>query len=220
MHRFHDRRDAGRRLAAALQHLKGLDLVVLALPRGGVPVAAEIASALDGELDVLLVRKLGLPAEPELAMGAIADAPEPIIVRNETELYAAHVPKAAFDAVVAKERAELARRRRLYVGGRRHAAIEGRVVILVDDGIATGATVRAAIAALKAMKPARLVLAVPVAAPDTAAELARDVDELVCLETPHPFGAIGYFYDDFAQVADAEVIDTLARFDRRRGTAP
>jgi predicted phosphoribosyltransferase len=176
-----------------------------------VPVAAEIAAALDAELDILLVRKLGFPFEPEFAMGAIADAPEPIIVRNEAEIRASGVTEAAFEAVCARERAELARRRALYVGDRKHARVAGRTVILVDDGIATGATVKAAIIALRRMQPARLILAVPVGAPDIIATLSREVDELVCLATPHPFGAIGYFYDDFAQVPDAEVIEVLAR---------
>lgn len=211
MTRFRDRRDAGRRLAGRLRAHVGEDAVVLALPRGGVPVAAEIAEALVAELDVLLVRKLGLPSEPELAMGAIADAPEPVIVRNETEIRAAHVSPAEFEAVREREQAELARRRRLYVGDRRHARVAGRTVILVDDGIATGATVRAAIMALRRLGPARLILAVPVAAPDTVDRLRGEVDELVCLETPRPFGSIGAFYDDFAQVSDEVVIATLAR---------
>lgn len=211
MTRFLDRRDAGRQLAAALDAYRGEDVLVLALPRGGVPVAAEIATALDAEFDILLVRKVGFPFEPEFAMGAIADAPEPIIVRNEAEIRASGVTEAAFEAACARERAELARRRALYVGDRKHARVAGRTVILVDDGVATGATVKAAIIALKRMQPARLILAVPVGAPDVIAALRREVDELVCLATPHPFGAIGYFYDDFAQVPDAEVIEALAR---------
>lgn len=211
MIRFLDRRDAGRQLAAGQHAYRGADALVLALPRGGVPVAAEIAAALDAELDILLVRKLGFPFEPEFAMGAIADAPEPIIVRNEAEIRASGVTEAAFDSVCARERAELARRRALYVGDRPHARVAGRTVILVDDGIATGATVKAAIIALKRMQPARLILAVPVGAPDAIAALRGSVDELICLEAPHPFGAIGYFYEDFAQVPDAEVIAALAR---------
>lgn len=211
MTRFLNRRDAGRQLAAALGAYRGEDALVLALPRGGVPVAAEIAAALDAELDILLVRKLGFPFEPEFAMGAIADAPEPIIVRNEAEIRASGVTEAAFEAVCTQERAELARRRALYVGDRKHARVAGRTVILVDDGVATGATVKAAIIALKRMQPARLILAVPVGAPDVIAALRREVDELVCLATPHPFGAIGYFYDDFGQIPDADVIDALAR---------
>lgn len=210
MNHFVDRRDAGRQLAGALRAHRGEDLLVLALPRGGVPVAAEIAAALDAELDILLVRKLGFPFEAELAMGAIADAPEPVIVRNEAEIRASGISEAAFDSVCTRERAELARRRALYVGDRPHARVEGRTVILVDDGVATGATVKAAIIALRRMHPARLILAVPVGAPDVVAQLRREVDELVCLATPYPFGAIGYFYDDFGQLSDAEVVKALA----------
>lgn len=212
MQRFHDRQDAGRRLAAALVPYASSDTLVLALPRGGVPVAAEIAAALGAELDLLLVRKIGFPFEPEFAMGAVADAPEPILVRNEAAIRAARISEAEFDAVATREIAELARRRRLYVGERVHAPVSGRTVILVDDGIATGATVRAALAALRRMKPARLVLAVPIGAPDTIADLGREVDDIVCLMTPTPFGAIGYFYEDFGQVSDEAVIATLARF--------
>ncbi|MCX5512628.1 phosphoribosyltransferase [Kaistia algarum] len=212
MQRFHDRQDAGRRLAAALTSYAGSDALVLALPRGGVPVAAEIAASLGAELDLLLVRKIGFPSEPEFAMGAVADAPVPILVRNEAAIRAAHVSQAAFDEVAAREIAELGRRRRLYVGERAHAPIAGRTVILVDDGIATGATVRAALTALRRMKPARLVLAVPVGAPDMIAELRREVDDMVCLMTPSPFGAIGCFYDDFSQVGDETVVAALAWF--------
>lgn len=215
MTRFRDRRDAGQQLAAALRAYRGADALVLALPRGGVPVAAEIADVLGAELDVLLVRKLGLPFEPELAMGAITDAPEPVVIRNETEIRAARISPVEFEAVRDREQAELARRRRLYVGDRRHARIGGRTVILVDDGIATGATVRAAILALRRLAPARLILAVPVGAPDTVARLQPEVDELVCLKTPQSFGSIGAFYDDFGQVSDETVIRALARFDRR-----
>jgi predicted phosphoribosyltransferase len=209
---FRDRIEAGRRLADALAHLKDRRPVVLALPRGGAPVAAEIAAALSAPLDLVLVRKVGLPGQPELAMGAVVDGAEPITVRNEDVIRIAGIDDTLFARVRDRELAEIERRRRLYLGDRRRVDPKGRVVIVVDDGIATGATVKAALRAIRRRGPERLVLAVPVAPPETIAELRREVDEIVCLETPSPFGAIGYFYMDFTQVDDAAVTDALARF--------
>lgn len=217
---FRDRIRAGRRLAGALAHLKDRRPVVLALPRGGVPVAAEIASALAAPLDLALVRKIGLPGQPELAMGAVVDGAEPITVRNEDVIRLAAIDDVLFARVRDRELAEIERRRKLYLGDRRRVDPKGRVVIVVDDGIATGATVKAALRAIRERGPERLVLAVPVAPPETIAELRREVDEIVCLETPTPFGAIGFFYIDFTQVDDATVAEALARFPVDPADAP
>ncbi|WP_234052328.1 MULTISPECIES: phosphoribosyltransferase [unclassified Xanthobacter] len=211
MKRFRDRIEAGRRLAAALSSYAGRDAVVLALPRGGVPVGAEIATALHAPLDLVLVRKIGLPAQPELAMGAVVDGAEPIVVRNADILAFDRVDEATFQSVCQRELKEIERRRALYIGARRRAPISGRVVIVVDDGIATGATVKAALQAIRARGPQELVLAVPVAPPQTLAELRPQVDAIICPLTPEVFEAIGCFYDDFSQVSDAEVETALAR---------
>jgi predicted phosphoribosyltransferase len=208
---FRDRREAGRRLAEALANYRDARPVVLALPRGGVVVAAEIAAALDAPLDLVLVRKIGLPVQPELAMGAVADgAGTPAVVRNERVIRFGGIDDAGFEAVVARELAEIERRRRRYLADRPPIDVAGRLAIVVDDGIATGATTRAALRSVAARKPARLVLAVPVAPADTVAELRREVDEVVCLETPDDFHAIGVYYLDFRQVGDEEVIRLLA----------
>ena len=209
---FRDRMDAGRRLAKALTKYKGQHAVVLALPRGGVPVAAEIAATLDAPLDLILVRKIGVPSQPELAMGAVVDGVAPIVVRNEEVIRASGTTAHEFDRVCEKERAEIERRRKLYIGDRPRAEIAGRVVIVVDDGIATGTTTRAALQAIRKQKPKELVLAVPVAPRETVAELRGEVDALICLETPEPFLAIGYFYRDFEQVSDEEVVAILRQF--------
>ena len=209
---FRDRSDAGRRLAKALSSYKGRNAIVLALPRGGVPVAAEVAEALDAPLDLILVRKIGVPTQPELAMGAVVDGAAPIIVRNQEVIELSGTTAAEFDAVCAGELAEIERRRKLYLGERTRAPIAGQVVIVVDDGIATGATTRAALKAIRNRKPKELVLAVPVAPPDTIEQLRGEVDALICLETPELFGAIGYFYRDFRQVSDEEVVEILKRF--------
>ncbi|QWG20867.1 phosphoribosyltransferase [Bradyrhizobium sediminis] len=209
---FRDRSDAGRRLANALSAYKGRNAVVLALPRGGVPVAAEVAEALDAPLDLILVRKIGVPSQPELAMGAVVDGPAPIVVRNQEVIELSGTTAEEFDAVCAEELAEIERRRKLYLGERTRAPVAGQVVIIVDDGIATGATTRAALQAIRNRKPKELVLAVPVAPPDTIERLRGEVDALICLEMPELFGAIGYFYRDFRQVGDEEVVETLKRF--------
>jgi putative phosphoribosyl transferase len=207
---FTDRTEAGQRLAEALQHHRGEDAVVLALPRGGVPVAVEIARALAAPLDLLIVRKIGVPAQPELAMGAVVDGADPIVVRNEDVLALTGVSDDAFDAVCTRELAEIERRRVRYLAGRTPVDVAGRVAIVVDDGLATGATMRAGLRALRKRKPKRIVLAVPVAPPDTIAEMQRVADEVVCLETPAFFSSIGSHYADFSQVEDAEVVAVLA----------
>ena len=216
MMEFRDRSDAGRRLAQALSSYKGRRPVVLALPRGGVPVAAEVAAALDAPLDLILVRKIGVPAQPELAMGAVVDGTAPIVVRNEDVIELSGTTADEFDAACASQLAEIERRRQLYIGDRDRAEIAGQVVIVIDDGIATGATTRAALQAIRNRKPKELVLAVPVAPPDTLTKLRGEVDALICLETPEIFGAIGYFYRDFRQVSDQEVVAILNRFPAKR----
>ncbi|MFZ5781657.1 MAG: phosphoribosyltransferase [Pseudomonadota bacterium] len=208
---FRDRTDAGQRLAAALAGYRHQHPIVLALPRGGVQVAARVAQALNAPLDLLLVRKIGVPWQPELAMGAVVDGDEPIVVRNETVIAGCSVEPAAFDAVREREMAEIERRRRLYLGDRPRAGIAGRTVIVVDDGVATGATTRAALRSVAARKPRKLVLAVPVGPADTVAALRDEVDEVVCLEMPEDFRAIGLHYGDFAQVGDEEVRRLLAQ---------
>jgi predicted phosphoribosyltransferase len=209
---FADRVDAGRQLAKALARYKGQDVVVLALPRGGVPVAAQVAEALRAPIDLILVRKIGVPMQPELAMGAVVDGAAPLIVRNEEVIQVANVDEDEFKSVCDAERAEIERRRQLYLGTRKRVDITGRVTIVVDDGIATGATTRAALRATRARKPKKLVLAVPVAPTESLRDMQAEADEVVCLEDHQAFGAIGYYYSDFRQTSDREVIDALARF--------
>jgi len=213
---FENRMDAGRRLAEALLRYKGRHPVVLALPRGGVPVAAEVASALDAPLDLLLVRKIGLPIQPELAMGAVAEGEKPIVIRNSDVIEVGGIGPREFDAVCNEECAEIQRRRQRYLGNRERATIKGQVAIIIDDGIATGATTLAAIRAVRGREPKELVLAVPVAPLETLEKLHPEVDAIVCLDTPEELGAIGYFYRDFHQVRDEEVIDILRRFPANR----
>jgi len=208
---FIDRKDAGRQLAKALARYKSQRPVVLALPRGGVPVAAEVANVLDAPLDLILVRKIGVPFQPELAMGAVVDGAEPVIVRNEEVIRLSGVSETDFNAIRDEQLAEIERRRKLYLGDRPHPEISGRTVIVVDDGIATGATTRAALHAMRMRKPSKLVLAVPVAPTDTLKKLRGEADDIVCLEDYEQFGAIGLFYSDFRQVSDTEVIGILAR---------
>ena len=208
---FIDRTDAGRQLAKALARYKAQRPLVLALPRGGVPVAAEVATVLDAPLDLILVRKIGVPFQPELAMGAVVDGREPVIVRNEDVISLTGVSEQEFNATCDQQLAEIERRRKLYLGNRPHPLIAGRTVIVVDDGIATGATTRAALQAIRMRKPSKLVLAVPVAPTESLKELRGEADEIICLEDYEDFGAIGLFYSDFRQVSDTEVIEILAR---------
>jgi putative phosphoribosyl transferase len=208
--RFRDRFEAGRYLASALKHYAGRpNLLVLALPRGGVPVAYEVARALRAPLDVMLVRKLGVPGHEELAMGAIASGG--IRVISDDVVRALGLPDRAIATVAAQEEHELRRREHLYRGDRPPPDVIGKTVILVDDGLATGSTMRAAIAALKAQGPERLVVAVPVAAPETCEVIQREVDEVICALAPEPFLAVGQWYQDFSQISDEEVRQLLRR---------
>lgn len=209
---FANRKDAGHRLAARLAEYEDRHPVILAMPRGGVPVAAEVAAALHAPLDLVLVRKIGVPFQPELAMGAVVDGDSPIIVRNEDVIRMSGVADSEFTAVCEKELAEIERRRRIYLGERKPVEVANRPVILVDDGIATGATTRAALRGVRMRKPSEIVLAVPVAPTDTIEALESEADTILCLESYVDFGAIGYFYTDFTQVTDAEVIESLGRF--------
>lgn len=207
--RFRDRVDAGRVLARALQAYEGrADVLVLALPRGGVPVAFEVARELGAPLDVFVVRKLGMPGHEEYAIGAIASGGVRII--NQEAIRAFDITYAELEAVTAEETVELERRERRYRDGRPPPDIAGKTVVLIDDGLATGSTMRAAVEALRQKSPARLVVAVPTAAPETCQEVGALVDEMVCAITPEPFYAVGLWYDDFGQTTDEEVHDLLA----------
>jgi predicted phosphoribosyltransferase len=207
--RFHDRRDAGRVLAEKLaSYAERPDVLVLALPRGGVPVAAEVARALRAPLDVFVVRKLGVPGYEELAMGAVASGG--VRVLNDQVIRGLRVPQHVVEAVTAWERQELLRRERLYRGDRPPPDVRGRTVILVDDGLATGATMHAAIAALRQQGPARIVVAAPLGAAETCHALRTEVDDVVCAITPEPFYAVGSWYKDFSQTTDEEVRELLA----------
>ena len=207
---FRDRTEAGRVLAERLGAYAGrTDVVVLALPRGGVPVGFEVARELGTPLDVFLVRKLGVPGHEELAMGALATGG--VRVLNDEVVRILAIPPAAIDRVTETEARELARREREYRDDRPPPVVRGRTIILVDDGLATGSTMRAAIAALRAQQPAAIVVAVPVAAPDVCDAFRPLVDEIVCAVTPEPFQAVGLWYDDFAPTTDDEVRDLLAR---------
>ena len=210
--RFVDRADAGRRLAQALLSYRDREPVVLALPRGGLPVAAEIATALAAPLDVVLVRKIGAPGQPELAMGAMVEGEPPTVARNEAIISAAGVDERAFAAATQRARAGLQDARRRFIGDRPRVAIAGRAAILVDDGVATGATARAALQAIRRRGATTLTLAVPVASREALADLGGEVDDLVCLAAPAHFGAVSMFYVDFRQVEDDEAIAILARF--------
>jgi predicted phosphoribosyltransferase len=206
---FRDRRDAGRQLVAHLTHYAGRpDVLVLALPRGGVPVAYEVARALGAPLDVFLVRKLGVPGREELAMGAIASGG--VRVLNGDVVRALRIPGEVIDAVTAEEQPELERREREYRDDRPAPEVRGRTVILVDDGLATGSSMRAAVAALRQRGPARIVVAVPVGAAETCAALGEVADEAVCAYEPEHFAAVGLWYSDFSQTTDDEVRALLA----------
>ena len=203
-------------LAARLGHLAGESgVVVLALPRGGVPVAFEVARALGAPLDVLLVRKLGVPQQPELAMGAIAAGG--VRVLHQAVVDALGITPDVIDAVAAREGAELARRERAYRSGRPPPAVAGRTVVVVDDGLATGSTMRAAVAALRALQAGRVVVAVPVGARETCRQLAGEADEVVCVEAPDHFQAVGQWYDDFSPTTDEEIRDLLGPPPRSTG---
>ncbi|HEV2189137.1 MAG TPA: phosphoribosyltransferase [Stellaceae bacterium] len=208
---FRDRADAGRQLAAKLHHLKERDPVVLALPRGGVPVGFEIAQALEAPLDLVLVRKIGVPWQPELALGAVTDGDDPSVFIDRDLSAQLAIPEDYITEETARQIEELERRKRVYGSGRAPLDIAGRAAIVVDDGIATGATMRVALQATRRRNPSWLVLAAPVAAPDTIARLRAEADEVVCVETPAGLGAIGFYYRDFHQVSDAEVTEILAR---------
>jgi len=206
---YADRVDAGRRLAKALTEYAGReDVLVLGLPRGGVPVAAEVAKALDAPLDVMIVRKLGAPWQPELAMGAIASGDVQLL--NEQVVRMLGIDDDTIQEIAEREGRELARRERAYRGDRPPFDAAGRHVILVDDGMATGATMRAAVAAVRALAPARVIVAVPTAALDTCELVRAEADRVVCLDTPEPFMAVGCWYRNFDQTSDAEVRDLLA----------
>jgi putative phosphoribosyl transferase len=207
--RFRDRSDAGRRLAAHLSKLPTDDLVVLALPRGGVPVAFEVATALGVSLDVILVRKLGAPMQPELAMGAIGE--DGVRVVNDEVVRYMQSSAAEFAAVEARERRELDRRAVRYRAGRPRLALDGRTALIVDDGIATGSTARAACQVARAHGAARVIMAAPIASPSAIAQLRLEADDVIALEHPASFRAIGEFYDDFSQTTDEEVLDLLGR---------
>jgi predicted phosphoribosyltransferase len=208
--RFRNRTDAGRQLAEKLAaYADRPDVLVLALPRGGVPVGFEVARALGAPLDVFLVRKLGVPGHEELAMGAVATAG--VRVLNDEIVRGLGISEREIDAVVARELHELTRRERLYRGDCPPPDVAGRTVILVDDGLATGATMRAAVAALRRQPQARIVIAVPTASPDTCEALKAEADDVVCAITPEPFFAVGHWYEDFTQTTDDEVRELLAR---------
>ena len=212
---FTDRIDAGRRLAKKLEsYASRKDVIVLGIPRGGVPVAFQVANELAVPLDVFVVRKLGVPSHKELAFGAIASGG--IRVLDSQIVDEVGISEVQIELISAEERQELNRRESVYRGGRSPLKLEGKTVILVDDGIATGASTRAAIAALRRLKPGMIVLAAPVAPASTCKRLRREVDDLVCLDTPESFFAIGQFYDDFSQVSDAEVTSLLHLSAERR----
>ena len=213
--RFRDRREAGRFLARELAaYANRPDVIVLALPRGGVPVGYEIAQALHAPLDVFLVRKLGVPGHEEYAMGAIASGG--VSVLNEEVVQRLGISPYPIETLAAREQRELERRERAYRGERPPPEVSGRTVILVDDGLATGASMQAAVLALRRLQPARIVVAVPVAAPETCEQLREIADEVVCATTPEPFYAVGLWYEDFSQTSDEEVRALLAQAEEAR----
>ena len=208
---FRDRVEAGRQLGLELARRLGRrdDVIVLALPRGGVPVGYEVAQALGAPLDVFIVRKLGVPGHEELALGAIASGG--VRVLNRDVLDSIPVPEPIIDRIAEREQRELERREREYRGARPPLDVRNKTVVIVDDGLATGSTMRAAVAALRKMHPKAIIIAVPVAAPSTCEEFRREVDDIVCLRTPEPFQAVGLWYEDFSQTTDEEVHDLLGR---------
>ena len=210
---FDDRRDAGRRLAAAAREYAAEDPIVLALPRGGVPVAYEVAKALEAPMDLLFVRKIGAPGHPEYGIGAVVDGDNPQVVLNDIADQLG-IPAAYVEQQKRRELEEIERRRRAYLGDREPLPVKGRTVMVVDDGIATGGTVRASLRAMRHAGVRRLILAVPVAAGDTIASLRSEADEILCLATPDPFYAVGMHYRDFEQTSDDEVVRLLAQAQR------
>lgn len=215
---FADRRNAGQQLGQELLRFKDQHPLVLAIPRGGVPVGFEVARVLEAPLDLVIVRKIGAPFQPELAVGAVVDGEHAEVILNREFVEALELSDDFIKKEAARQFKEIERRRKVYLGSRSRPPIGGRTAIVVDDGIATGATVRAALVAVRRNAPKRLVLAVPVAPPDTVERLRREVDELVCLEMPEEFTAIGQFYAEFPQLTDSEVKDLLrlARQPERR----
>lgn len=217
--RFADRREAGAVLASKLTHYADRPgVIVLALPRGGVPVGFEVARRLHAPLDIFLVRKLGLPGHPEYAMGAIATGG--VRVLNEEAIGRHRIPESVIDAVATEEQQELARREAAYRDGRSAVPIDGRIAILVDDGLATGASMRAAVTAVRQLTPARIVVAVPVGAPSTCAEMQQIADEVICARMPDPFNAVGQWYDDFSQTSDDDVRSILSSRARHAAEHP
>ncbi|MBQ0822830.1 phosphoribosyltransferase [Microvirga sp. HBU67558] len=211
---FRNRADGGRQLVPRLMPYAAQHPVVLALPRGGVPVAFEVAKALRAPLDLIFVRKIGAPGHAEFGLGAVVDGAHPQVVLNEDALGRVVVPPGYIEEETQQQLQEIERRRRHYLAGRRPVDVEGRVAIVVDDGIATGGTVRAALKGLSHARPSRLVLAVPVAPADTIAQLRAEADEVICLMTPEPFYAVGEHYDDFRQTSDREVTTLLDKAQR------
>lgn len=214
MPEFTDRTDAGHRLAQVLQTKKYDDPVVLALPRGGVPVGLEVARALSAPMDLVMVRKIGLPDQPELAVAAIVNGDTPQTVTNHAIAEHAGLSAQDIDRLAKSQLDEIKRRRGIYLKGRARVPIKGRTAIIVDDGIATGATMRASLLAVRRQAPAHLVLAVPVAAPDTLSRLQNDADDVICLSQPHPFLGVGAHYDDFRQTTDQDVMRLIEEADR------
>ena len=207
---FRDRRDAGEQMAALLAGYRGRpDGVLLALPRGGVPVASALSKALALPLDVLPVRKIGAPSEPEFAVGAVAEGG--LVVLDKETIAAMHLSESALEPIISREREELLRRERVYRGDRPPLALSGRIVILVDDGLATGYTMLAAVRAVRRREAASIVVAVPVASPKTLDRLRAEADDIVCLSTPHSLTAVGQYYENFSQVSDEQVREELSR---------
>jgi len=215
MDTFKDRTAAGRALAQVLGAKRYIDPIVLALPRGGVPLAVEVAQELDAPLDLVMVRKIGVPSQPEVAVAAVVDGTHPELVVNETIAAHAGLSRQDIDQLAQVQLEEIKRRRAVYLKGKASVQVKGRTVIIVDDGIATGATVRAALRAVQRQKPWKLILAVPVASAEALSELRGEVDEIICLMMPKVFYAIGAYYGDFKQVSDDEVIELLAQINRK-----